>query len=60
MKSWILEINDNPTLNTIMCTGVMGCKHDNCPTCEVDLYVKKRILKDSIKLAFKSRSQTNI
>ena len=38
----------------------MGCRHENCPVCEVDLYVKKRVMVDALKLAFKSRSHTNI
>ena len=38
----------------------MGCRHENCPVSQVDLYVKKRVMTDVLKLAFKSRNQDSI
>lgn len=60
MKSWILEINDHPSFNILTCKEFMGCRHLNCPISEVDLYVKKRVMTDAIKLAFKSRNHESI
>ena len=60
MKSWILEINDHPSFNILTCKEFMGCRHDNCPVSDVDLYVKKRVMTDVLKLAFKSRRHESI
>ena len=40
LKSWILEINDNPSLVIYSCKESMGCAHKQCPISQVDLHVK--------------------
>ena len=53
MNSWLLEINENPSLNPIECKSTeMGCNCKNCPISPVDLYVKKKIYEDFLDLVF--------
>lgn len=41
-KAWLLEINDHPSLNPYVCmTEEKGCKHEECPISQTDMYVKK-------------------
>ena len=39
-KAWLLEINDHPSMNTVVCKEFMGCAHKDCPESRVDLHVK--------------------
>lgn len=57
MKCWILEINDHPSFNIVMCKEPKGndCKHEICPLSRVDQYVKKRVFNDVLDLVIKSR-----
>ncbi len=60
LKAWILEVNDHPSLNIYFDTTFMQTKkmeeEDICP---VDLYVKSRVVKDTILLA-KSKSYVDL
>lgn len=46
LKAWVLEINDHPSLNIVMCKVPMGCRHLDCPVSNVDLVVKKEVIGD--------------
>ena len=50
MKAWILEINDNPSFNIMLCKEGNGCLHKDCPQSKVDLHVKKSLFNDAIML----------
>lgn len=50
LKPWLIEINENPTLNTYICEVEMGCNHRACPISPVDQLVKKQMLNDAINL----------
>ena len=41
MNAWLLEINDHPSMQVVKCEGPKGCKCQNCPISQVDLFVKK-------------------
>lgn len=57
LKAWVLEINDNPSLDIYFDTLFMQHKaHDEADICPVDFYVKSRVLTDAIKLAKKKLS----
>ena len=58
LKAWLLEVNDHPSLNIYfdnnpspMETGHMT----DADICEVDLFVKSRLVKDTILLAKKKK-----
>lgn len=54
MKAWILEVNDHPSLNIYFDTEFMShrvMKEDDI--CPLDLYVKSRVVKDTIQLVKK-------
>ena len=54
LKAWILEVNDHPSLNIYFDTSFMQTrKMEEEDICQVDLYVKSRVVTDSIKLAKK-------
>lgn len=55
LKAWILEINDNPSLNIYFDTEYMRTKKmEEYDICQVDLYVKGALVTDTILLAKKS------
>ena len=49
-KGWILEINDHPSLNIYFDTKFMGSKSDEKILCQVDLHVKKNLIRDTLEL----------
>ena len=55
MTAWILEVNDHPSLNIYFDKSFMGSgpKVTDDDIDPVDLYVKSRVVKDSIKIAKK-------
>ena len=55
LKAWLLEINDHPSLNSLLCKAFMGCNHKDCPVSPVDEYVKKQVISDSIDLMIKAK-----
>ena len=59
LKSWLLEINETPSFNILVCKEAkwVGCKHENCPVSQVDLHVKRTVLTDVLALMFASREQ---
>ena len=55
LKAWILEINNNPSLNIYFDPETMSTKRkDENDICQVDLYVKSRLVTDTILLAKKN------
>ena len=58
LKAWILEVNDHPSLNIYFDKEFMShrvmTEDDVCP---LDLYVKSRVVLDTIKLAKSSKYQ---
>lgn len=56
-NSWLLEINDHPSMNVYACKAAMGCAHKQCPVSQVDMYVKKQVLEDTIKLILKHKNK---
>ena len=60
MKCWILEINDHPSFNILVCQEPKGsdCHHENCPVSQTDLFVKKKLMTDTIDLVIKSRKDS--
>ena len=55
LKAWILEINDHPSLNIYFEKEHMSVKKmEETDICQVDLYVKSRIVTDTVGLAKKS------
>jgi hypothetical protein len=58
LKAWLLEINDHPSLNIYFDTNFMGGpKMTDSDIEQVDLYVKKRVVCDAIKVAKKRQQQ---
>jgi len=58
LKAWILEVNDHPSLNIYFDTTFMQAKKmDDSDICQVDLYVKSLLVKDTISLAKKTPSK---
>lgn len=57
LKSWVLEINEHPSFNIISSCEYLGFNNKTREFSEVDLYVKKLILTDCLKMAFKTRNQ---
>mmetsp|Transcript_14421 Transcript_14421/g.24601 ORF Transcript_14421/g.24601 Transcript_14421/m.24601 type:complete len:136 (+) Transcript_14421:1077-1484(+) len=55
LKAWLLEINDHPSFDIYSCPMSFGCAHKTCPISQVDLYVKKMVMTDAIKLTLKSK-----
>jgi len=60
MKCWILEINDHPSFNILVCKEPKGsdCTHETCPISKTDLHVKKRVMTDTINLVINSRKES--
>ena len=56
LKTWLLEINDHPSLNIFLEKDYMG---GGCgkSLSQVDLYVKKTIVGDALKLIRKSEDK---
>ena len=55
LKAWVLEINDHPSLNIYFEKEHMSAKKmEEIDICQVDLYVKSRIVTDTVTLAKKS------
>jgi hypothetical protein len=56
LKAWILEVNDHPSLNIYFDKEFMShrvmTEDDVCP---LDLYVKSRVVLDTIKLSKSSK-----
>lgn len=44
-------------MNVYACKAAMGCAHKNCPISQVDMYVKKQVLEDTIKLNLKHKNK---
>lgn len=44
-KAWLLEINDHPSMDVMMCKAAMGCNHkkNGCQVSKVDLFVKTQV-----------------
>lgn len=58
LKAWVLEVNDHPSLNIYFDTSFMEAKRmDETDICQVDLYVKKRLVTDTLNLAKKKMSE---
>ena len=57
LNPWILEINDHPSMNIYLEKDFMGGGVEKTIS-EIDLYVKKRVVGDSIKLVKKSKENT--
>lgn len=54
LKAWILEVNDHPSLNIYFDTAFMQtCKMEEEDICQVDLYVKSRVVTDAITISRK-------
>ena len=61
LRAWILEVNDHPSLSIYFDPGFMGSRGrmSEQDIEEVDLFVKARVVKDTIKLA-KKKSLENV
>ena len=57
LKAWLIEINDNPTMNTFICKQEMACNHRDCPVSPVDQLVKKQVLYDAVNLMLQLRNK---
>ena len=58
LKAWVLEVNDHPSLNIYFDTSFMEAKkYEDSDICQVDLYVKKRLVTDTVNLAKKKQSE---
>ena len=57
LKAWILEVNDHPSLDIYFdnSMSMQKSKKTDDDICEVDLFVKSRLVHDTILLAKKSR-----
>ena len=57
LKAWVLEVNDHPSLNIYFDStcGMEGFHPTDDDICEVDLFVKSRLVKDTITLCKKKR-----
>ena len=59
MNAWLLEINDHPSFQVVKCQGLKGCKCEFCPISQVDLFVKKKVVSDVIKLVVRGPKNYN-
>ena len=50
LKAWLIEIYENPTMNTYICKQEIACNHRECPVSPVDQLVKKSVLSDAVNL----------
>ena len=58
LKAWILEVNDHPSLNIYFDTSFMEAKKNTEEDiCEVDLFVKSRLVTDTIRMVKQKRSE---
>ena len=57
LKAWLIEINENPTMNAFLCKQEMACNHKECPISPVDQYVKKQVLYDVVELMLEQRNK---
>ena len=49
LKAWILEVNNNPSLNIYFDAEAMsGKRMYESDICQVDLYVKSRVVSDTV------------
>ena len=58
LKAWVLEVNNNPSLNIYFdnSSSLEPREMTDTDICEVDMYVKSRLTKDVIMLAKKNRA----
>ena len=57
LKTWLLEINVSPSMDSVSCKQQMACNHKDCPISPVDQYVKKKVMEDAISLMLHAREQ---